>query len=149
MSAFEIPVQREQCSVRRGAAGRLEPLPLESGDRLTRAEFERRYAAIPHVKKAELIEGMGSVHINRSSQKISGNIFHTTEQRIADHALMYFVTQPIQNCREDIHQLDIFFVNSGFKPFISDHQRDLDHFVVDVRPAMIPGSMFKKTFSMI
>jgi len=31
--------------------------PLESGDRLTRAEFERRYEAMPGVKKAELIEG--------------------------------------------------------------------------------------------
>lgn len=32
--------------------------PLESGDRLTRAEFERRYEAMPGVKKAELIEGV-------------------------------------------------------------------------------------------
>ncbi len=32
--------------------------PLESGDRLTRHEFERRYIAMPHVKKAELIEGI-------------------------------------------------------------------------------------------
>lgn len=32
--------------------------PLESGDRLTRFEFERRYAAAPHIKKAELIEGI-------------------------------------------------------------------------------------------
>lgn len=32
-------------------------LPLETGDQLTRDEFERRYAAMPHVKKAELIEG--------------------------------------------------------------------------------------------
>lgn len=32
--------------------------PLEAGDRLTRAEFERRYAAMPHVKKAELVEGV-------------------------------------------------------------------------------------------
>jgi Uma2 family endonuclease len=31
--------------------------PLENGDRLTRAEFERRYDAMPHLKKAELIEG--------------------------------------------------------------------------------------------
>lgn len=31
--------------------------PLQSGDRLTRSEFERRYAAMPHIKKAELIEG--------------------------------------------------------------------------------------------
>jgi len=32
--------------------------PLENGDRLTRHEFERRYASMPHVKKAELIEGI-------------------------------------------------------------------------------------------
>ena len=29
-----------------------------AGDRLTRDEFERRYTAMPHVKKAELIEGV-------------------------------------------------------------------------------------------
>ena len=32
--------------------------PLESGDRLTRSEFERRYLAAPQIKKAELIEGV-------------------------------------------------------------------------------------------
>ena len=31
---------------------------LESGDHLTRAEFERRYSRMPEVKKAELIEGI-------------------------------------------------------------------------------------------
>ena len=33
--------------------------PLENGDRLTRDEFEdRRESAMPHLKKAELIEGV-------------------------------------------------------------------------------------------
>lgn len=32
--------------------------PLENGDRLTRIEFERRYNKMPHVKKAELVEGV-------------------------------------------------------------------------------------------
>lgn len=32
--------------------------PLQPGDRLTRAEFERRYAAHPEIAKAELIEGV-------------------------------------------------------------------------------------------
>ena len=32
--------------------------PLESGDKLTRTEFERRYDAMPNLKKAELIEGV-------------------------------------------------------------------------------------------
>ncbi|HEY2250245.1 MAG TPA: Uma2 family endonuclease [Planctomycetaceae bacterium] len=31
---------------------------LESGDRLTRSEFERRYNAMPELKKAELVEGV-------------------------------------------------------------------------------------------
>lgn len=38
------------------AVGRVPP--LENGDRLTRAEFERRYAWMPGVNKAELIEGV-------------------------------------------------------------------------------------------
>ena len=36
----------------------IRPLPLENGDRLTREEFERRYAARTDIKKAELIEGV-------------------------------------------------------------------------------------------
>src|SRR4051812_37447150 len=32
--------------------------PLENGDRLSRAEFERRYENMPLVKKAELIRGV-------------------------------------------------------------------------------------------
>jgi Uma2 family endonuclease len=35
--------------------------PLKDGDRLTRAEFERRYIAMPDLKKAELIGGV--VHV--------------------------------------------------------------------------------------
>lgn len=31
--------------------------PLENGDRLSREEFERRYEAMPELKKAELING--------------------------------------------------------------------------------------------
>ncbi len=33
-------------------------LPLDNGDRLNRYEFERRYNAMPNLKKAELIEGI-------------------------------------------------------------------------------------------
>lgn len=39
--------------------GTLTPIPrLHNGDHLSRDEFERRYAAMPNVKKAELIEGV-------------------------------------------------------------------------------------------
>lgn len=57
------------------ASARLETpvLPaLENGDRLTRAEFERRYHAMPGLKKAELIEGVvyvpSPVRFRRHSQ---------------------------------------------------------------------------------
>ncbi|MBM3835377.1 MAG: Uma2 family endonuclease [Verrucomicrobia bacterium] len=39
---------------------------MESDDRLTRTEFERRYKARPHIKKAELIEGV--VHMPSSAK---------------------------------------------------------------------------------
>lgn len=55
-----------------GTATKVDPLPLESGDRLTRAEFERRYEAMPHLKKAELIEGVvympSPVHFENHSE---------------------------------------------------------------------------------
>ncbi|MEA3342374.1 MAG: Uma2 family endonuclease [Chloroflexota bacterium] len=43
---------------RRAKPSVMYPLPLENGARLNRLEFERRYEAMPHVKKAELIEGV-------------------------------------------------------------------------------------------
>jgi Uma2 family endonuclease len=54
-----------------------EPPPLENGDRLTRQEFERRYAAMPWLKKAELIEGvvyMGSPVRQKSHGRPHGMI---------------------------------------------------------------------------
>jgi len=50
-----IPVAGKPVRTREGTT--CVPL-LENGDRLTRAEFERRYNAMPQVKKAELIEGV-------------------------------------------------------------------------------------------
>jgi len=48
----------EQSSQKK-AGSAVKPLPpLESGDHLTRDEFERRYHAMPDLKKAELIEGV-------------------------------------------------------------------------------------------
>src|SRR5436190_19787022 len=40
-----------------GLTGQQQPL-FEQGDRLSREEFERRYERMPHLKKAELIEGI-------------------------------------------------------------------------------------------
>lgn len=47
---------------------------LQPGERLTRAEFERRYDATPNLKKAELIEGI--VYMPLPS-RTSGTAVHT------------------------------------------------------------------------
>src|SRR5260221_14708530 len=46
--------------ISRQSAGYQQPMipPLESGDRLTSEEFQRRYEAMPELTKAELIEGV-------------------------------------------------------------------------------------------
>jgi hypothetical protein len=46
-------------------------LPLENGDRLSRYEFERRYQAMPNLRKAELLEGV--VYIMASPLRIKSH----------------------------------------------------------------------------
>lgn len=63
MALAKVALERMQ--TRQNGAQRLQPAtpktvpipPLENGDRLTRAEFERRYNAMPEHIKAELLEG--------------------------------------------------------------------------------------------
>lgn len=52
------PVSHKKTASQRHQVAQKRVPPLESGDRLSRAEFERRYRAQPHLKKAELIEGV-------------------------------------------------------------------------------------------
>ena len=69
--------------------------PLESGDRLSRAEFHRRYSLYPEIKKAELVEGVvivGSpVYAHHSEFHADFNTLigfyraHTSGLRLADN----------------------------------------------------------------
>lgn len=58
MSSVNVMVNRSSAGTPRSEIVDNWIPPLESGDRLTRQEFEHRYTAMPHVKKAELIEGI-------------------------------------------------------------------------------------------
>jgi Uma2 family endonuclease len=73
--------------------------PLEPGDTLTRAEFERRYDAMPHLKKAELIEGVvhlpSPVRLNRHGSAQASLIgwlwvywAHTPGIQVADNSFI-------------------------------------------------------------
>ncbi|GAA6619091.1 Uma2 family endonuclease [Scytonema sp. NUACC26] len=64
-------------SVEQGLNKSIRIPPLENGDRLNLDEFERRYTAMPHIKKAELIEGivyMASPVRSRSHGKPHGRL---------------------------------------------------------------------------
>ena len=52
------PEHGPKAQMRSGATRQPDGSPLAAGQRLTRVEFERRYALCPTVKKAELIEGI-------------------------------------------------------------------------------------------
>jgi len=68
----ENTVKQTWRSEQRAKSSVMRPLPLENGARLSQVEFERRYEAMPHVKKAELIEGVvympSPVHYNSHSK---------------------------------------------------------------------------------
>ena len=71
-----------------GAAGVVTAEPwLEPGDRLSRVEFERRYERMPHLKKAELIEGVvympSPIRVNRHAiphSQLAGWLLHYTSE---------------------------------------------------------------------
>jgi Uma2 family endonuclease len=65
---------------------------LEGGDRLSRAEFERRYQAMPEAKKAELIEGVvyvaSPVRVSRHGQPHSDIVGWLVAYRSATPGVM-------------------------------------------------------------
>ncbi len=81
------------------ASGRLrlvKPPRLEQGDHLTRDEFERRYDAMPNLKKAELIEGIVYMpspvrHREHGKQHI----------RMAGLILLYSTATPGTDCSDN------------------------------------------------
>jgi hypothetical protein len=58
MSLYTTPRVRQPQPIRRSASRPSGLPPLAAGDRLGRAEFERRYLAHPEIRKAELVEGV-------------------------------------------------------------------------------------------
>jgi Uma2 family endonuclease len=111
--------------------------PLENGDRLSRTEFERRYAAHPEIKKAELIEGIvyvasptklphGLVH-GRASLWLSTYVHATPPIRLVENT-------SIQLAQDDFAQPDLFLwlpktheqdAAAGQRDEILDHAPDL------------------------
>ncbi len=80
----------------------LEPL-LEPGDRLSREEFERRYKRMPHVKKAELIEG--TVYM---PSPVRANKHAMPHARLTGWLVMYASESPgVECCDNSTVRLDL------------------------------------------
>ena len=80
MAEFDVPSMTD-VSAEAGPRPAAVPVPpLENGDRLTRCEFERRYAARPDIKKAELIEGV---------------VYMPSPVRLVDHAAPHAAIQGV------------------------------------------------------
>ncbi len=62
-------------------------LPLENGDRLTRAEFHARYEQHPEIRRAELIEGVVYVPspMGKSHSRAAGSIQRWIGRFLDDH----------------------------------------------------------------
>ena len=98
MAAPAVPAASTPPSTGGGHASTpVRRLLLENGDRLSRCEFERRYATRPDIKKAELIEGVvymsAAVRLTSHGEPHSvvltwlGNYCaHTPKVRVADNA---------------------------------------------------------------
>jgi Uma2 family endonuclease len=72
-----------------GAAITARPPPLEPGDVLTAPEFRRRAAASPHIKRAELIDGVVYV-----SQPVSAGSHGTPHSRLTTVLQLYAADTP-------------------------------------------------------
>ena len=75
---------------------KVPPPPLKHGDQLTRDEFERRYEAMPHLKKAELIGGivyMGS--------PVRTDIHSGPHARIMTWLGVYWAATPCIQCADN------------------------------------------------
>ena len=74
----------------------VQPPPLKHGERLTRDEFERRYEAMPHLKKAELIEGV--VYM---SSPVRTDIHSDPHARIMTWLGVYWTATPGVQCADN------------------------------------------------
>ena len=82
---------------------KVPPPPLEHGEQLTRDEFERRYEAMPHLKKAELVEG-----IVYMPSPVRTDIHSDPHARIMTWLGVYWTATPGVQCADNATvQLDL------------------------------------------
>ena len=75
MAVRHVPTDSSTSTSMSGHLSGVRPFPLANGDRLTRQEFERRYAARPGIKKARIDRGDGLSAVARAFCRSPENPF--------------------------------------------------------------------------
>ena len=126
------------------------PLTLQTGYRLTRAEFERRYKAQPKIKQAELIEGVvfmpSPVHFHAHSQphgQIMGWLFpysaSTPNVLIGDNATLRLDTE-----NEVQPDAALFIKNGKCKISEDDYLEGAPELIVEIAASSVSYDLFDK-----
>lgn len=126
------------------------PLTLQTGDRLTRAEFERRYKAQPKIKQAELIEGVvfmpSPVHFHAHSQphgQIMGWLFpysaSTPDVLIGDNATLRL------DAENEVQPDGALFIKNGkCKISEDDYLEGAPELIVEIAASSVSYDLFDK-----
>src|SRR5579864_6748997 len=127
--------------------------PLENGDHLTRAEFERRYDAMPALKKAELIEGIvympSPVSFGRHAMPHSDTIGWLSYYRMSTPGVAAGDSGSIRLDLDNMPQPDAFLfilpVHGG-EAHISedDYVEGAPEFVVEVASSSVSFDLYAK-----
>ena len=122
-------------AVRTGPATRDRPaetLPLENGDRLTRREFERRYAARPDLKKAELIDNDVQPHAMLSIDSDAGGRSRLSDDDYVEGAPELIVEIAAGSAAIDLHDKLRAYRRNGVQEYVVWRvlDRQIDWFVL-------------------
>ena len=121
-----------------------ETLPLENGDRLTRREFERRYAARPDLKKAELIDNDVQPDAMLSIDPDAGGRSRLSDDDYVEGAQELIVEIAASSAAIDLHDKLRAYRRNGVQEYLVWRvlERELDWFVLsddEYRP-LSPGA---------
>lgn len=124
-----------------------------TGDHLTRAEFERRYVAQPHIRKAELIEGVvympSPVHLNKHSKPHSRIILFLGNYVAATPGADFGDNATVRLDRENEVQPDAFLrlheaAGGQSRAGIDDYLEGAPELIVEVAASSAAYDLYEK-----
>lgn len=126
------------------------PLPLENGDRLTRAEFHRRYKQHHEIKKAELVEG-----VVRVASRLRAGSHGIPENRVALWLGFYSMLHPdvlaannstvfLDDDNELQPDLSLFKASGGSSELVDGYIQGAPELIVEISGSSVSYDLYEK-----